>query len=325
MKLTVSIMVAAAILIFSMVGVPGAADFPERPITLINPSNPGGTNDILGRIWCSVAQKYLGQPAVITNRPGGGGWQGFLDVKQAKPDGYTLLATSTGQLFWEQWGLVTNKPVPATVDEYITIGIMNMSPTLFIVRDDSPWKTLKDLVDACKAKPNEYIYAAFAYGSTHYPILLLMDVAGIEARPVFYIGGGPVHNALLGGHIQFAAQFPSSVIPLIHGKKERALAVTAEKRWPSLPEVPTCREQGYDVVSGQGMGIFAPKKTPAAIVKRLMDVHTKVVTDKKFIEMIEKVGDFANPMTPDEFYKYLERTTKVVYKVFQKEAAKIKK
>jgi tripartite-type tricarboxylate transporter receptor subunit TctC len=261
----------------------------------------------------------------MTNRPGGGSWQGFLDVKQARPDGYTLLVSSDARVCWEQWGVVTNKPVPVRIDEFVPIGLMNMSPIVFIVREDSPWKTLTDFVNACKAKPNEYIYGAFAYGSTHYPVLLLMDVAGIEARPVFYVGGGPVQNALLGGHIHFAAQFPSSVVPLIQGKKERALAVTAEKRWPSLPEVPTCREQGYDVVSGQGMGIFAHKKTPAAIVKKLMDVHQKVVADKKFIEMMENVGDFVNPMTPDEFNKYLERTTKVVYKVFQKEAAKTKK
>jgi len=99
MKWRVLITVTVGFFMLGMANISGAAEFPQRPVTLVNPSNPGGTNDILGRIWCSVAQKYLGQPAVITTSAGGGGWQGFRAVKRAKPDAYTLLPTSTGQLF----------------------------------------------------------------------------------------------------------------------------------------------------------------------------------------------------------------------------------
>ena len=325
MKCAVRIIVITAVFILCMAHISGAADFPERPVTLVNPQSPGGTNDILGRIWCAVAQKYLGQPVVITNKTGGGGWQGLVDVREARADGYTLLADATGRITQEQWLAVNKKPVPATLKDFTLIGIMNMSPTLFIVNYDSPWKTLDDLIEACKAKPNQYAFSASAYGTTHFPILLLMDLAGIEARPVFFVGGGPAHNALLGGHVHFSAQFPGSVIPFVQGKKERALAVTAEKRWPSLPDVPTCKERGYNVLWGQGIGIFAPKGTPSAIVKKLRDVHQKVVKDNKFIEMIENVGDFVYSMTPDEFNEYYENTSKTVNKLFAKEAAKPKK
>jgi len=325
MERIITVMIFAVVLVFCMVTAPNAGEYPDRPITLINPGNPGGTNDILGRMWCAVAEKYLGQPVVITNRPGGGGWQGFIDVRNSKPNGYTLLGTSTGSMFWEQWGVVTNKPTPAEIKEFIPIGVMNMSPTLFIVRDDSPWKTLGDFVEACRAEPDKYIYGGFAYGSTHYPILRLLDLANIKARPVFYIGGGPIHNALLGNHIHFASQFPGSVVPLIRGGKERALAVTAEKRWPSLPDVPTCKELGYDIISGQGMAVFAPKKTPAAIVEKLRDVFKKVVADEKFVEMIENVSDFVNYMSPDEFFKFHENFSKEINQIYTKEAAKKKK
>jgi len=319
-------LVTAIFIILCMAHITGAADFPARPITLINPSSPGGMHDILGRIWCAVAKKHLGQPVVITNRPGGGGWQGFVDVKGARPDGYTLLVSTNAHAYREQWGLLTGKPVPVNqVEEFETLGLMNMSPNIFIVRDDSPWKSLHDLVAECKAKPNQFIYGAYAYNTTHYPILVLTDITGIEARPVFYIGGGPVINALLGGHIHFAAQFPASVVPLVQGKKIRALAVTAEKRLPSLPDVPTCKELGYEVVAGQGVGIFSPKKTPEGIIRKLRDVQQKVVADKEFIAMVEKVGESVNPMTPDEFYIEYDRISKVAYKLFQKEAAKIKK
>jgi tripartite-type tricarboxylate transporter receptor subunit TctC len=101
--------------------------------------------------------------------------------------------------------------------------------------------------------------------------------------------------------------------------------VTAEKRWPSLPDVPTCKELGYDIISGQGMAVFAPKKTPAAIVEKLRDVFKKVVADEKFVEMIENVSDFVNYMSPDEFFKFHENFSKEINQIYTKEAAKKKK
>jgi Tripartite tricarboxylate transporter family receptor len=148
-KCAVRVLVVTAIFILGMDYVSAAAEFPTRPITLINPVNPGGMNDILGRIWCAVARKYLGQPVVITNRPGGGGWQGLVDVKEAKPDGYTLLDSSDARVYLEQWALVfvpagvihglqnpSNTKEAELVSSYGGVGSTDEAETVFV---EPPW------------------------------------------------------------------------------------------------------------------------------------------------------------------------------------------
>ena len=124
-----------------------AADYPTKPVTLINPMAPGGSHDVLGRAFASVAEKYLGQPMVVVNKPGATGMIGTLAGSQAAPDGYTLTETSANTTCAVEFEIAEGRKPPFTRKDFINIAAFNMSPTLVIVPYDSPWKTLKDMAD----------------------------------------------------------------------------------------------------------------------------------------------------------------------------------
>ena len=147
---------------------------------------------------------------------------------------------------------------------FCSSGALTMNPTILSVPYDSPWKTLADFIKDCKSKPDFYSFCSSGpYGSTHLAAMILMKAAGIRARHVPYSGGGPCTTALLGKHVQFAPQLPSNLIPLMRANKLRPLAVIANERMESIPEIRTAKEQGVDAEYYTWDGIMAPKLTPA--------------------------------------------------------------
>jgi len=329
MKHRVSIIAVSAILILGLAyGFSTAADFPKRPISLINPAAPGGNNDALGRIFASLAEKYLGQPMVVVNKPGAKGIIGAVAVAKAKPDGYTLLVDGTMRVSQMEYDKALGKKHPISRQDYVTIGSLMKGPLLLIVPYDSPWQTLGDLVKALKAKPGEYAFCSSGvYGPSHLPMALIMNAADLKARHVAYHGGGPCIAALLGGHYHFSMQFPSTSISLARAKKVRLLAVSGEKRLKFLPDVPTCKEQGVDVAMSLWLGVLAPAKTPKDRVAKLREVFKQVVNDEKFTEMVENLGVEADTMIGDELTAYWEEEGEMFANLFKKlvEEGKIEK
>jgi tripartite-type tricarboxylate transporter receptor subunit TctC len=284
-----------------------AADYPVKPISIICPSATGGSTDLLARIFASVAEKYLGQPAVVVNKPGAAGMVGSQEGANANPDGYTLTLDSSGMTSIIEWEIANGRKPLVTRDDFVPIGSWTKSPTVVLVPSKSPWNTLADLTKDLKAKPNQYAFCSAGYVSpTHVCVELLLNAIGTKARHVPHQGGGPCVIALTGGHIDFACQFPSSSISLIQGNKLRGLAVLSDKRLKALPEIPTCKELGVDVQYYMYNGLLAPQKTPMPIVQKLREVTKKVVEDPSFIERVEKAGEEVRPMIGDDLTQYVK-------------------
>jgi tripartite-type tricarboxylate transporter receptor subunit TctC len=312
------IILAASVFFCLVTGFASAADYPVKPITLVAVSAPGGSTDVLGRIFASVAEKYMGQPFVVVNKTGAAQMVGTQEVAKAKPDGYTLLLDATAITSIIGWEIANGRKPPANLDDFILIGSWAKSPTIVLVPQNSAWNTFADLVKDLKAKPGQYAYGSSGlYGPTHVPVELFLNTIGTKARHVPFQGGGPALTALTGGHVDFACQFPSSSIPLVRGNKLKALAVQGNQRLKVLPDVPTSKELGVDVEYYLWNGMSAPKGTPPEVIQKLRDVIKKTVVDKTFIELVEKAGDEVRPMIGDELVKQREKEAAVFTKIFQ--------
>jgi tripartite-type tricarboxylate transporter receptor subunit TctC len=306
-------------------GFVSAADYPNKPITLIVPQAPGGSTDVLGRAFASVAEKHLGQPLVVVNKQGGGGWLGYLETLRAAPDGYTIVVGGTAMIPLIEWERANGRKPPFTRQDLIPVGFFNMSPTLLIVPYNSPWNSLFDLIKDCRAKPNHYAFCSGGlYGSTHVPVEMLMRATGITARHVPFVGGGPCVVSVTGGHTDFASQFPSTTIPLARGKKLKILAIHDDKRLKFIPEVPTVKELGIDAVWHQSAGIWAVRNTPLPIVERLTATFRKVLQEKSFIDTIENFGDEVRPIMGDELVQYWDRVSERVAELYKQIVAEKK-
>ena len=284
-----------AVVIYSFFfGIAYPADYPRKPIQLINPMSPGGSRDIMARAFASVAEKILGQPILVLNKTGGGGMLGMLEVAKAAPDGYSIVVTSSGDTCAVEWELVNGRQPPFSLkNSFAHIGTIAITPQLIVVKYENPWKTLPDLVRDCKAKPGYYSVACGGmYGIAHMAIETFIRAAGIQVRNVPFKGGaGATLPALLGGHVDFIPLLPPTAVPLVEGKKARALAVMDRERFHSLPAVPTLKELGMNAISIQRVGFLAPQKTPTPILEKLRETLRKVSEDKSFKDALAKIGE----------------------------------
>jgi tripartite-type tricarboxylate transporter receptor subunit TctC len=295
-----------------------AAEYPTKPITLICPAAAGGSIDIMGRMFASVAEKYLGQPVIVLNRTGAGTMVGTAEGARANPDGYTLTIGSTASTIIVESEIASGRTPPFTRDDFIPIGSWASSPTLVVVPYDHPWKTLADLIKDCKTKPAHYAFCSGGtFSSSHFPAEIFLRAAGIKARHVPYVAAAPCISALVGGHVDFATQYPSTCIPLARGNKLRILAVQDDKRCKSLPNVPTVKELGIDAMYRMWQGILVPKKTAQPVVEKLREVFKKVVEGESFIGMVEKTGDEVTLMMGIELAKYWEKESEELARLYK--------
>lgn len=303
-----------------------AADYPTKPITLINPQAPGGTLDIQARAFASIAEKIVGQPVVVVNKTGATGMVGALAGAQAAPDGYTLTVGSVNIPNALEWEIANGRKPPFTRHDFACIGTFTMSPTLLIVPMDSPYKTLAEFVAAAKAKPGQLAFSSGGlYGMSHLPAEIFAKAAGVKFRHVPYGGGGPSLTAVVGNQVDFSVNYPANTIPLLRGNKLRALAVIGAKRLKSVPEIPTVKEMGIDAEYYGWVGLLAPVKTPKPIVDTLREVTKSVVESKAFVDMIQEPGDEVNYMGGAELEKYMDAESAKIaalYAEMVKEGAK---
>jgi tripartite-type tricarboxylate transporter receptor subunit TctC len=303
-----------------------AADFPRKPVSLIIPMSPGGARDVQCRAFASVAEKLWGQPVIAVNKPGASGIIGMLAGAQAAPDGYTLTGTSTADMCTVEWELANGRDPKVSRKDFIYIGMFTLFPHVLCVPFDSPWKSVADLLADAKAKPGVYSFSSSGmHSGTHLPGEYLMDATGLKFRHVPYNGGGPAVSAIVGKHVDFGFATASSCISLIQGKKLRALAVTVDKRYSVLPDVPTLDELGIRDCDYLGwVGLFAPLKTPQPVVDLLRQTVKKATEQEAFIKIIEGLGDRVNYRNPDEMAKYLDYESAKISKFLKKMIAQEK-
>lgn len=266
-----------------------AAAYPEKPIQLIVPYGAGGSTDVLARAIAQVAPKYFSQPLVVVNKPGGGAIPGRVDVARSKADGYTLLF---GWGSGEDLVVPHQRPLPYDLfTAFETVCRMSVHSIVLAVPAASPYKTLADLVKAGKGK--EYMTASVATkgASVDITFLLFGKAAGIKVTTIPGAGGADAITKLVGGHVDFGGGHPSEVLPHIKAGRLRALAVALDKRDTSIPDVPTFREAGYDVVTaGSVKGVAAPKGTPKEVIGYLEKKFKEIADDAEFQKIMKDIG-----------------------------------
>ncbi len=281
--------------------------YPSRPIQMIVPFPPGGVADITGRPTAHVMGKVLKQSIVVVNKSGAGGSVGTAQAVRATPDGYTILMALSSISVLPVADRLQGRPPAYELDQLAPIALISADPTVLVVRADGPYKTLKDLVDAAKAKPASINYGSSGvYGTLHVAMEIFAGAADIKLFHIPYQGGGPAVAALLGGQIDALASGPSAAIGQIKGGKMRALAVWGDKRLASLPDVPSLKELGYDAVFYIWSGLFAPAATPAPILKALRDAAAKTVEDPEFKDAMAKVETPVAYLDAPAFKEFLD-------------------
>ncbi|AOB32606.1 MFS transporter [Bordetella sp. H567] len=260
-----------------------------KPITYIVPFAPGGATDIIGRLVASKLGPALGTTVVVENRPGAGGNIGSDFVAKAKPDGYTLVG-GTISSHSINGSLYKNMPYDM-VKDFVPVALTGKLGNALLVKDDSPLRSVADVLAAAKAKPGALSYGSSGNGtSQNLSGELFKATAKVDIMHVPFKGSAPVLQALMGGQLSMAFDNIPPALPLIQAGKLRALAVTSAQRDPHLPDVPTMQELGlkdYEVVSWQA--VFAPAGTPRPIVDRLSAEIMKILKEpdvkKKFDDM----------------------------------------
>lgn len=279
-----------------------AADaWPARPISYIVPFPPGGTTDVLARIITPGLAKALGNASIIVeNKAGAGGSVGSAIASRAAPDGYTLLGgtISSHAINISLYPSIGYDPVKS----FSPVALIGTNPTVLLVRPDSPFKTLQDVIAAAKAGKPLTCASAGSGTSQHLSLELLKLKTGIAVTHVPYKGSGPAMTDMLGGQVDLLFETPIAAAPYIKSGKLRALAVSSSARMPSMPNVPTIAESGvpgYDVVSWQG--VFAPAGTPQPIVKRLHDEITAILQTPAMRERLDQLGMDPVNLTVEQF------------------------
>ncbi|HSB69553.1 MAG TPA: tripartite tricarboxylate transporter substrate binding protein [Candidatus Methylomirabilis sp.] len=277
-----------------------AAEFPNKPIQLIVPYSAGGSTDVLARAIGQVAPRFFPQPVVIVNKAGGGGIPGRVDVVKAKNDGYTqLFGWGSG----EDLVVPHQRPLPYDVfKDFETVCRISVHSIVLAVPANSPHKTLADLVKFAKTK--EYVTAAVSTkgGSVDITFLLFGKAAGIKVTTVPGSGGSDAITKLVGGHVDFGGGHPSEVLPHIKAGRLRGLAVAFEKRDASVPDIPTFRESGYDVVTaGSVKGVAVPKGTPKEIIGYLEKKYKDIAVDAEFQKIMKDLGQPVMYQTAEEY------------------------
>lgn len=285
--------------LLSLSSQPGYAAYPERPITLIVPFAPGGPTDIIARILAAALSQSLGQQVIVDNRGGAAGNIGMGMAARAVPDGYTLLLASTAIAV--NPALFKNLPYDPFKD-FAPVSELVNAPNILVVRPDSGIDTIADLVARAKAEPARFNYASPGAGTkSHLTGEMLKLRAGIEMVHVPFRGAGPAAQAVLSGTTQLGSVALAAAESLIKDNQLRALAVTSEKRWFSLPNVPTMIEAGYPgFVSDTFNALFAPAGTPAEIIALLVKESRAAFQRPEARDMARRAGFEVIAGTPEQ-------------------------
>ena len=301
------------ILLVLAVTVSAQEKYPDRPVTIVAPFPPGGVADLTARPVAAALEKVLKNPVVVVNKTGAAGAVGMSFVANSKPDGYNLLmALSSISIIPEADKLFDRKPA-YTMDQLIPIALISADPTIFVVNASRPWKSVKEFVDDAKKRPGEISYSSSGvYGTLHMAMEMLTHGAGINLKHVPYSGAGPALTALLGGHVDTLASGPAVVIPHIKAGKLRPLAGWGAKRVASLPDVATFKELGYDIEFYIWAGLFAPRGTPAAVMKTIRESVKQAVNTAEFKTAMEKLETPIAYLDAPEFQKFWDKDAKML-------------
>ncbi len=287
---------AAALAAFSL----QVQAWPDKPVRIIISFTPGSATDIVARVVGAKLSEYWGQPVVAENRAGAGGSVGSAVVARADPDGYTLLVNSNAHCV--NPAIYAKLPYDTTKD-FVDIAPLAVQPNVLTVRPDGPFKTLRDLVNDAKAKPNGLFIGHAGIGSgTHLNTEKFLDAAGIKMTQVPFKGTPEVIAAMFSGDVHAYWAPIGPVMGAIQGGKLRPLAVSTPKRNPRLPDVPTVAEAGFKGAEAPlWFGLWGPAGMPADVVKKINTDVRRALKDPAVQDRLVKGGNETYDMSPEEF------------------------
>ena len=297
------------------------AGYPNRPIRLIVPLAPGGGTDTVGRLVAAKLGEGVGQQIVVDNRGGGGGVVGTDLVAKATPDGYTLLM---GSITTNAVNPVLYKKLPYDhIRDFAAISMIGTVPNVLVVHASMPVKTVKEFLAHARANPGKVSYGSSGIGSaTHLSMALISSMTGVSMLHVPCKGAGAAVADVLGGQLQALCSSLAGLLPHIKSGRVRALGVTTSKRNPQLPDVPTLAESGvagYEVTIWYGL--FAPAKTPAAIIARLNTESVKALNSAELKDRLTLQGLDVGSSTADALTTFVKAETVKWAKVVKESGA----
>ncbi len=288
-----------------------AQTFPDRLLTVIVPFTPGGVSDVTARPLAAAMAANLGQSLVIDNKGGAGGAIGMAAAAKAKPDGYTLMMALPSMISIPISDRISGRPSSFQVNQFKPIARLTADPTVLAVRTESRWKTLADFVRDVRAKPGTISYSTSGlYGTTHVAMEILAHAGNLSMVHVPYSGGGQQINALIAGHVDATMQTPGAIAGQIAAGKLRILASMSRERVPSLPDVPTAAEQGFNGEFYLWTGLFVPVGTPEPIVNRLRASVKEAAGHSIFKSSMAALNTPVQYLDSDDFARFIVEDTK---------------
>jgi tripartite-type tricarboxylate transporter receptor subunit TctC len=277
-----------------------AADYPIRPVHIISPYAPGGGNDVICRAVAVRLGPVMGQPAVVENKPGANTIIGTDYVAKSTPDGYTMILLPSALTINPH--LYEKLPYDSLRD-FTPITLVGSAPLLLAANTSSPIKSIRDLIQAAKGKPNEITYSTSGSGSSgHLAGALLGALVGIQLQHIPYKGAAPAATALLSNEVTLSFSPPSTLIPYVRSGRLRALGMSGDKRSAIAPDIPTIAESGIpNYEAGLWYGFLGPAKLPRDILLRLNSSIATVIGDKSTQEVLAKLGVDPFTSTPEAF------------------------
>ncbi len=308
-RLVVRLAAAALLAIAIPLAAFAQTDYPSKPVKIIVPFSPGGATDIITRLVAQRLSEEWKQSVVVENRAGAAGNIGAAEVAKSPPDGYTLFMTTGSIVTANQF---IYKPMSFDAEKDLApITIVCSGPQLIIVPANSPYKTLKDLIAAAKAKPGSLNYGHAGIGSqTHLAAENFLYAAGIDVTNVPYKGEGPAVTDVIGGQLNMAAVNMPAAVSFVRDGKLRALAVTSKERIPQMPDVPAAAETLKGFENAGWFALMAPAGTPAAIIEKVRRDTVKALESTELKARMYVIGMAPVGNTPEQFAKVMRDESK---------------
>lgn len=283
----------------------------NQAVSLIVPLAPGGIADITARPFAIPLAKELNQAVIVENRIGAGGAVGMSYASKQKPDGNTLLLALSSIVIIPEADKIVGRPQSYTMNQFKPIALLSADPTVLVVRANSPWKTVAELVRDAKDKPKTLSFSSSGiYGTTHVAQSMLWQAAGVDMLHVPYNGGGPSMMALLAGQVDITAQAPGTVAAHLKAGTVRLLGTWGAERLKAFPELRTFKEQGLDVEFYIWSGLFAPAGLPAAKLEQLRAAARRSAQDASFVAAMQTMNTPIRYMEGAELDQFLDQDQK---------------
>lgn len=289
--------------------------FPAKPIEFVVHTAAGGGSDLFTRVVTDIItrEKLLPQPVIVLNKGGGGGVIAYSYVSAKRGDPYTVLAVATTVFL----GAPLRSGLDIGLDKFQPLALLGFDLNSLAVREDAPYKTFKELVEAAKANPNTINVGIGSVGGTaHYLTYLIEKATGAKFKTVSFKSGGDAVLAVLGGHVQATTENLSEMMAQVEAKKMRVLGVPSEKRLPTAPDLPTFKEQGMDIRAGVGRGFAAPVGVPEEAAAALEATFGRVYKSAAWREYATRNMYEDVYMNGAEFARYLSSRQAELHQYF---------